>query len=362
MKRTTTLLFTITLLFISYQSFTNAGGPPFSMSNAPGDGNCTSCHTGSVLQTSGTAWNGMTLSVVGATLSTLAQNTTYTFNLTFANSPRIKYGFQLCVLGAGATASSSSLGTLVSGTGSQIVSSSIRDYLEHNSSGTSAVGSTKTWTFQWTTPASYTGGATFYVVVNSTNNDGNLTGDVIYAKTFAATVILPVSWIYTNAACDKNGNVILNWATASEENNWKFDIEKSIDKKEWNTIGEIKGMGNSSLVNKYSFRDENVNGTTAYYRVKQIDFNGAYSYSNIVLSESQTIMNKPSIRYNGDRSGYVVLGEGITGISVTDMTGETKYYAGEYSKEYVIPVLGPGIYLVQIKTATNTHYQKILMN
>lgn len=361
MKRTVTALFTITLLFISYRSLTNAAGPPSSMSNAPGDGNCTSCHTGSALQTSGTAWTNMSLSVVGGTLATLVKNTTYTFNLTFANSPRIKYGFQLCVLQAGAVAATPSLGTLVSTTAAtQIVSGGTRNYLEHTSSGTSAPGSTKTWTFQWTTPVSYTGGATFYVIVNSTNNDANLTGDIIYAKTFAATIALPVSWLYTKTESDKDG-VLINWATASEENNWKFEVEKSLDQKEWSVIGEVKGMGNSSMVNRYSFRDDKTNGTN-YYRVKQIDFNGEYSYSDITSAESEAKKEEPSIRYNEDKRGFIVYGEGIKNLSITDMKGEVKYASYEYAEGQLLPALGSGMYLVRIQTTTSIYYQKILMH
>lgn len=361
MKKIITTLFTITLVFISYRSLTNSAGPPVSVTNAPGEGTCSNCHGPNV--TSGTVWNGMSLSVVGATLGTLVQNTTYTFNLTFTDASSIKYGFELCVLPAGANSATTSLGTLISTTSlTQIVSSVDRDYLEHTSTGTSALSGTKTWTFDWTTPASYTGGATFYVVVNSTNSSTtNDFGDEIYPKTFAATVIMPVAWLYTNAKMDKEG-VSINWATASEENNWKFEIEKSIDQKEWSTIGEVKGMGSSSMVSKYSFRDESVVNGTAYYRVKQIDFNGKYSYSDMVSVKAGIDNEEPTISYNADKLGYVVRGNKITDIQVTNMNGESKYTASGDCDEQVIPSLVPGVYLVQIHTASNTYYQKVLMH
>jgi hypothetical protein len=362
MKTTITTLFTLTLLFISFRSLTNAGGPPDSMSGAPGDGTCLNCH-GTSAVTSGTKWNGMTLVPVGATLATLQQNTTYTFNLTFADAASVKYGFQLCVLQAGANASTASLGTIIAPSSeTQIVSGPSRDYLEHTSSGTSAATHTKTWSFQWQTPVSYVGGATFYVVVNSTNNNSsNDPGDVIYVKTFAATISLPVSWMYTSAQTVKEG-VDIQWATASEVNNWKFEVERSVDQKEWKTIGEVKGMGNSSLVNKYAYKDADITEGTVYYRVKQIDFNGEYSYSDMASVEGKTEVNKPVVSYNPNESGYVVRGAALKNIRVTNMNGETKYSAQVNQTEQVLPTFAPGVYVVQIQTISGTYYEKLLMH
>lgn len=359
MKTTITALFTITLLFISYRSLTNGAGPPPELTSAPGEGNCSNCHGPTI--TSGTVSNSMNLTVVGATLGTLVQNTTYTFNLSFTDASSVKYGFQLCVLQSGANSSTSSLGTLISTSGAtQIVSGSsfTRDYLTHTSSGTSAPGGTKTWTFQWTTPPSYTGGAVFYVVVNSTNsNSSNDFGDEIYPKTFSATISLPVNWLYIKAEADKK-DALISWATASETNNWKFEVERSNDRKEWISIGSVKGKGNSSIANKYSFRDENVTGEV-YYRVKQIDYNGEFSYSDMVTAMVTADINEPSIAFDADKPGYVVKGSGVTGINVTNMTGETKYVS---AGDEVIPALAPGVYLVRIQTSSKTYYQKLLMH
>lgn len=362
MKTIVTTLFTVTLLFISYQSFTSVNGPIASVTNAPGEVHCGQCHGSGTPVVSGSVWSGMTLSVVGATLGTLKKDTTYTLSLTFSDPSSIKYGFQLCVLQAGANASTASLGTLISTTPeTQLVTSSNRTYLEHTSGGTSASSNTLTWTFQWHTPVSYVGGATFYVAVNSTDNDAsNSATDVIYTKTFAATISLPVSWLYTQTEMEGE-DVLINWATASEKNNWKFDIEKSVNQKEWNTIGEVKGMGNSSMINKYSFRDEKGANGEVYYRVKQTDFNGEYSYSDMMSIKGNTESTEPTVSYNEDKLGYVVHANGLKSIQVINMNGETKYAASGNEAGNAIPTLAAGIYLVQIQTATNTYYQKVLM-
>lgn len=362
MKRTITTLFTLALLFISVRSFTYSGSPPAALTNAPGEGNCGQCHGNGTPVTSGSVYNGMSLSVVGATLNTIVKNTTYTFNLTFSDPTSEKYGFELCVLPTGANASTASLGTLISTTGStQLLTSGNRSYLAHTSSGNVATGFTKTWTFQWQTPVSYTGGATFYVVVNSTDEDGNPSStDVVYAKTFAATVILPVSWFYTKAEPHNDG-VDISWATASETNNWKFEVEKSVNQNDWKTIGEVKGMGNSSMINRYRFKDEDRQGT-AYYRVKQIDFNGKYSYSQVVTTEGDRNNDEPVIVYSPDELGYLVKGKDIQQVNVTNMNGETVFNASAGNHVQVIPSLGAGVYLVQVQTATGTFYKKVLMH
>lgn len=362
MKTIVTTFFTLTLLFISYRSLTYSGGPPASLTNAPGEGTCSQCHGSGTAVVSGTVWNDMNLSVVGATLGTLVENTTYSVNLTFSNPTSTKYGFELCVLPAGANSGTASLGTLISTTAAtQLISSGNRSYLEHTSSGTAAPANTLTWSFSWHTPSSYAGGATFYVVVNSTDSDGNPSlEDSIYVKSFGATISLPVSWLYAKAEMGKEA-VQIKWATASEKNNWKFDVEKSVDQKQWNTIGSVKGKGNSSIVNTYSFNDADIKSGTVYYRVKQIDFNGEYSYSDIVSVKNNIEQIKPIVSYDMDNHTYTVLGNELESIRVTNMNGEVKYNTSGYGMEQVIPSMAPGIYLVQINTVSHTYYQKILM-
>jgi hypothetical protein len=363
MKTTITALFTLTLVFISFKSLTRSTGPDPNLSNAPGDGNCTSCHsTPGTLITTGPVFNSMDLGVVGATLSTLVQGTTYSFNLTFSDASSAKYGFQLCVLEAGADGSTPSLGTLISPTSAtQIINGGNRDYLEHTSNGTTATSNSITWNFQWQTPASYVGGATFYVVVNSTDEDNAPSlGDVIYAKTFSANVAMPVNWLYAKTS-KNNDNVTLNWATASEENNWKFIVEKSINKKEWLAIGEVKGKGNSSVVNKYVFTEAGAKDA-AFYRIKQVDYNGEFSYSVVMVTKNETVKTESKVVYNIDRSGYIIKGNDVKNINVISMNGEVKYTKSDLTNGYEIPTLARGLYIVEIKTENETYYQKLLMD
>jgi hypothetical protein len=81
-----------------------------------------------------------------------------------------------------------------------------------------------------------------------------------------------------------NGNTVeLNWQTATERNNYGFEIQRRKDgNEEWAKIGFVEGAGNSNSPRTYSFTDKvNTNGKYSY-RLKQIDLDGSYEYSNVV--------------------------------------------------------------------------------
>ena len=102
----------------------------------------------------------------------------------------------------------------------------------------------------------------------------------------AGAVILPVKWADVEVRSLKDGNQ-LEWATYSEVNNDRFEIEKSVNGMlEFRTIGSIDGEGNSSEVNRYEFLDEDVSSATSYYRIKQIDYDGNFEYSEVVLARN----------------------------------------------------------------------------
>ncbi len=93
--------------------------------------------------------------------------------------------------------------------------------------------------------------------------------------------VVPVE-LSSFAANFQNGNVVLNWLTATEKNNYGFDIERSENKVSFSKIGFIKGSGTTTEQMKYSFFDNNLTSAKYYYRLKQIDLDGSYLYSNII--------------------------------------------------------------------------------
>lgn len=75
---------------------------------------------------------------------------------------------------------------------------------------------------------------------------------------------------------------MLTWTTASEFNNAMFLIEKSVDGSKFINIGNVKGAGESEDLREYNFLDVMASGEKTFYRLKQVDFDGAFSYSDIV--------------------------------------------------------------------------------
>ncbi|MBI4647218.1 MAG: hypothetical protein HY738_11690 [Bacteroidia bacterium] len=91
----------------------------------------------------------------------------------------------------------------------------------------------------------------------------------------------PIELLNFNGACyDKK--IVLNWSTASETNNDYFFVERSEDELEFSSIGIISGAGNSNNILTYHFVDESPFSGISYYRLKQTDYDGAYSYSGVV--------------------------------------------------------------------------------
>ncbi|OHX66934.1 hypothetical protein NH26_11550 [Flammeovirga pacifica] len=87
---------------------------------------------------------------------------------------------------------------------------------------------------------------------------------------------LPVKLISFNAKKQRN-NVLLTWSTASELNASHFTVQKSTDRSRWEDIGEVDAHGNSNTKIDYSFTD-NYLGQSSYYRLHQVDFDGASEY------------------------------------------------------------------------------------
>ncbi len=78
-----------------------------------------------------------------------------------------------------------------------------------------------------------------------------------------------------------NVGIELFWKTASELNNEGFQIERKREAEAWQTIGFVRGKGTTTETQSYSFVDERASGKL-FYRLKQIDFNGAFQYSNVI--------------------------------------------------------------------------------
>jgi Secretion system C-terminal sorting domain len=94
-------------------------------------------------------------------------------------------------------------------------------------------------------------------------------------------VVLPVQWLKPVTASIQNRYSRVEWSTASQINNEKFVIEHSNNGKEFYEVGEQTAQGNTTESREYNFIHEDPSSGMNYYRIKQMDFDGKYSYSNI---------------------------------------------------------------------------------
>lgn len=159
---------------VSKAHYAFSGGGQAQLTGAPGEANCTQCHSGSALD--GTSENDF--SVLNAQFQPVTSynpNETYTVSLSLTSSPS-KKGFSATVLDGTDAMAGSLVGSGIGGT--QDFSGGSRQYVSHTS--TSNTGSTSLWAWSWTAPATNVGDVTFYVASNVANDNGTNSGDMIY--------------------------------------------------------------------------------------------------------------------------------------------------------------------------------------
>ena len=128
-----------------------------------------------------------------------------------------------------------------------------------------------------------------YTVNSMPSIDGNNSNEIITGTKngkvvcfSGGTLAVPVE-LTLFSGYEFDGKVFLQWSTGSEINNYGFEIERSFDSKsDWKRIGFLPGHGTASESKSYSFKDENINTGKYFYRLKQIDYNGSFTYSNTV--------------------------------------------------------------------------------
>jgi len=138
--------------------------------------------------------------------------------------------------------------------------------------------------------------------------------------------VLPIELSEFNVK--QNGNTVdLNWTTASEKDNAYFVIEKSVDGKSFETVKNVTGAGNSSSIKKYNETDASPINGISYYRLKQVDFNGQSTYSELrsvsvkntgktfVVVSPSPAQNSINIEFNTD-PGF------ISTLEISDITGK----------------------------------------
>lgn len=163
------------------------------------------------------------------------------------------------------------------------------------------------------------------------------------------------------------GEVKLSWATATETNNDYYTLERSLDGRTFEAIAMVNGNGNTTEISNYIHMDKNPERGLNYYRLKQTDFDGQFSYSDIKTAELKTdepikvyptIVSKVLTVETGDEF------DGDVTIVIRDQTGrDVKSFpipSKSNKMELSIDELIPGSYYVVIYYNEKSHTQKII--
>ena len=209
-------------------------------------------------------------------------------------------------------------------------------------------------------------------------NDGLLVGSVINGITYGVLHPLPVELLSCSSSVNDN-DVILNWTTATETNNSGFQIErremKNERSEEWKTITFVNGNGTTTEPQTYFYKDVNLSVGKYQYRLKQIDFDGTFEYSNIVEAvilppaRFSLEQNYPNPFNPSTKIEYAIASSQFVSLKVFNALGQevetlvNEYQeAGAHSKVYVVnSTLPSGVYYYQLKAGEFIQTRKMIL-
>lgn len=152
----------------------------------------------------------------------------------------------------------------------------------------------------------------------------------------------------------------LKWETASETNNRGFEIEHSIDGRIWNNIGFVEGEGTTTEWSDYEFIHENPRIGENYYRLKQVDYDGDFEYSDIVnttfVNDRDIIVLSPNPTNGIVRIGGIEEGE----VKIMDASGRILKEQSINGEEINLSNLPTGIYFAHIISGNQSFSERIV--
>ncbi|MCK4664732.1 MAG: T9SS type A sorting domain-containing protein [Bacteroidales bacterium] len=188
--------------------------------------------------------------------------------------------------------------------------------------------------------------------------------------------VLPIELIVFYVVQNFN-SAIIKWSTASEINNDYFTIEKSVNGVDFETVEIYPGAGNSNVINNYQITDFNPYSGISYYRLKQTDFDGNYSYSDVFsfnynLTNTQlkltTYPNPALVNENINIKIEGISSTEMVELRIINQTGVLVYskqlFVSDINMNNNIELannLEKGIYFLIIQTSNNYIYKKIIV-
>lgn len=161
----------------------------------------------------------------------------------------------------------------------------------------------------------------------------------------------------------------LRWTTKSEVNNDYFTVLKSIDGYTWEEIEKIEGAGTSNQEISYETYDQNLRLGTIYYKLKQTDFDGEFTYSNIIVlnrgSKETGIITVAPNPTAGEVTINILNNENEGFITVTTLNGQVVYQTtinnkGIHAVTFDMEDMPQGVYLVNYKDASTQSIRQLV--
>ncbi|NUN08673.1 MAG: T9SS type A sorting domain-containing protein [Ignavibacteriaceae bacterium] len=176
-----------------------------------------------------------------------------------------------------------------------------------------------------------------------------------------------------------NGKVVLNWNTATEVNNYGFEVERKNGNKpeaEWEKIGFVAGNGNSNSERNYAFTDDHVASGSFYYRLKQVDTDGTSEYGpvtnvtlGLALYDFKLFNNYPNpfnpsttIRFTSAKEtrAWLKVYNSI-GVEVAELFNGTAEAGKVYDVDFNAAGLSSGIYFYKLITPARSETRKMIL-
>jgi hypothetical protein len=188
------------------------------------------------------------------------------------------------------------------------------------------------------------------------------------------TVVVPVE-LFSFSASIIDNYVELTWVTATEINNAGFDIErKDALNKKWEVIHFVEGFGTSTEMRNYSFVDKEVYPGKYSYRLKQVDYNGSYEYSNVVEvninlpAKYELLQNYPNPFNPSTTIQFTLPEESFTKLEIFNVVGEKietlvseTLSAGIHKYEWNAENLVSGVYFYRLTSDNFVQIKKLVL-
>lgn len=199
--------------------------------------------------------------------------------------------------------------------------------------------------------------------VVSTINGGVVTASATGITSFSqfgigeGITVLPVKMVKFLASADAK-SAKLYWETASELNNDKFEVERSANGTDFIKIGEVKGNGTSQKLNTYNFKDYSPTSGVNYYRLKQLDFNGDFEYSDIKSVSFDFEASVFSI-YPNPVSEVINFSKPVKSAAIYNLQGNLVFSReGNLTSLKIPSQLSTGVYILKIELSNGDRIAK----